>query len=163
MDSEPSFMCDAMLGGLARWLRAAGYGAVFDAHIADGELVRRSLEERLCLLTSDSGVLERYAVVQGLVRCVFVPKDQPPVQQLAHVMRELDLGLRRPRCMKCGGELEDVSLDQVEDQVPPKVRAACDRFFRCVGCGKAYWRGTHWRGIRQRLRRAVRLARGSPP
>jgi uncharacterized protein with PIN domain len=154
-DGVPGFLCDAMLGGLARWLRAAGYSAAFDVHVRDGELVRRALEQRLCLLTSDSGVMERYAVSEGLVRAVFVPMGLSPLEQLGHVMRALGLALRESLCMDCGGRLEGVALEAVSRDVPPKVREACDRFFRCEGCGKVYWRGTHWDDIRRRLRRAA--------
>ena len=39
-NSIPQFACDAMLGGLARWLRAAGYDASWHGGVADPELVR---------------------------------------------------------------------------------------------------------------------------
>lgn len=158
MSEEPAFFCDAMLGGLARWLRAAGYSARFDVHVRDGELVRRALEERRCVLTSDSGIMERYAVSGGLVRCVFVPRGLPTMRQLAHVMGALALELRDSRCMDCDGELEEVTLARVEAQVPEKVKDTCREFFRCAGCGKAYWRGTHWQSIRRRLDDARGLA-----
>jgi uncharacterized protein len=144
-----------MLGGLARWLRAAGYSALFDVHIRDGELVRRALEEGRWLLTSDSGVMERYAVSTGLARAVFVPMGLKPIEQLAHVMRTLGLPLGEPRCMDCDGLLEEVPLEEVRRHVPAKVQQACDRFFRCGGCGKVYWRGLHWEDIRRRLRAAA--------
>ncbi len=160
MKEEPTFYCDAMLGGLARWLRAAGYDTRFDAHVRDGALVRRCLEQGRCLLTSDSGLLERYAITQGLVRHVFVPRGQTPVRQLGHVMGKLGLELRPARCMDCNGELVVVKLDQVAPQVPPRAREAYDEFFRCAGCHNVYWRGTHWEDISRKLRRAAALARG---
>ncbi|MEW6747624.1 MAG: Mut7-C RNAse domain-containing protein [Planctomycetota bacterium] len=46
----PAFACDAMLKGLARWLRAFGYDATWRYGIEDGELVAHSLEERRVLL-----------------------------------------------------------------------------------------------------------------
>ncbi len=158
MDREPAFICDAMLGGLARWLRAAGYSARFDVQIRDGELVRRALEEGHCLLTSDSGILERYAVSEGLVQCVFIPLGLSPLEQLAHVLASLGLPIGAPRCMVCDGQLESVPLAQVRDRVPTKVRQARDRFFRCRGCDKVYWHGTHWERIEERLAHAAELA-----
>lgn len=158
MEGQPAFVCDAMLGGLARWLRAAGYDAWFDVHVQDGELVRRALEAGRCLLTSDTGILERYAVSEGLVRCVFVPLGLTTMQQVAHVLRALDLPVRDSRCMDCGGELTGAALDEVAAEVPPKVKEACSEFYRCAGCRKVYWRGTHWQSIQRRLREA--LAKG---
>jgi len=154
----PAFLCDAMLGGLARWLRAAGYEAEFDAHWQDGALVRQAVRRGRVLLTSDAGILERFAVTEGIARCVFIPHGLSVTEQLAHVLGELHLPLRAPRCMGCGGELVPVALEEVRQEVPEKVRRCCREFFRCARCGKVFWRGTHWRGIRQRLERAARLA-----
>ena len=163
MSGQPRFICDAMLGGLARWLRAAGYSACFDVHIADGELVRRALEEDRCLLTSDGGVMERYAVAEGIVRSVFVPRGLDTLQQLAVVLGRLGLPLRQSRCMVCDAPLADVPLARVQQMVPERVRATCRRFFLCTGCGRLYWRGTHWQSIRRRLARAERLSVGYRP
>jgi uncharacterized protein with PIN domain len=147
-----------MLGGLARWLRAAGYSAWFDVHIRDGRLVRLALEKDRWLLTSDSGLMERYAVSEGLVPCIFVPRELSPVGQLGYVLGELDLPLREPRCMDCDGELKDVPPQEVATDVPPRVLQAYRRFFRCTGCQKVYWRGTHWESIRARLAEALEMA-----
>ncbi len=152
---EPTFICDAMLGGLARWLRAAGYWSCFDSQIRDAALVRRAFEEGHCLLTSDSGVMKHHAVAEGLVESVFVPIGLSPVEQLGHVLHQRGLALRQPRCMDCGGRLVRVPLQQVEESVPPKVQQACKRFYQCGDCGKVYWRGTHWQDIRRKLRIAA--------
>jgi hypothetical protein len=159
---RPVFLCDAMLGGLARWLRVAGYEAEFDVHFEDGQLVRKALKEKKVLLTSDGGILERYAVSEGLINYVFIPRGLEVVEQLGRVLGELDLPVVEPRCMECGGELEDVALDDVVESVPAKVRRRCEEFFRCRRCGKTYWRGTHWESISRRLHRAEKLAESCP-
>src|SRR5262245_34014979 len=55
----PSFFCDAMLGGLARWLRAVGYEAAFEHGIDDGDLVSRALATGAVLLSSDRPLFNR--------------------------------------------------------------------------------------------------------
>ena len=156
----PKFVCDAMLGGLARWLRAAGYYAEFDVHVKDGEIVRKSLDEQKVMLTSDSGIMERYAVSEKLVDCIFIPVGLSPVEQLARVLRELDLPLRRSRCMDCNGELRTACLEEVRAQVPAKVAACCSEYFLCQRCKKAFWHGSHWGSITRRLNAAVEPAGG---
>ena len=147
-----------MLGGLARWLRVAGYEAEFDVHFEDGQIVRKALKEKKVLLTSDSGILERYAVSEGLINYVFIPRGLDVVEQLGRVLGELKLPVLDPRCMECGGELEDVELADVAGSVPARVRRQCEEFFRCRRCEKIYWRGTHWESISRRLHRAEKLA-----
>ncbi|MFW6457398.1 MAG: Mut7-C RNAse domain-containing protein [Planctomycetota bacterium] len=159
VDGSPRvFLCDAMLGGLARWLRAAGYEAEFDVHFDDGQLVRKAFQEMKVLLTSDSGILERYAVREGLIDYVFVPRDLEVWEQLGYVLGKMDLDLKDARCMKCGGKLEEVTLEEVIDEVPPRVRQHCTDYWVCSRCGNVYWRGTHWESISETLARALKMA-----
>src|SRR5262245_54917504 len=57
----PRFLCDASLGGLARWLRAAGYAAIAapaSGGRGSGEVLAcRAEAEGVVLLTSDIEVL----------------------------------------------------------------------------------------------------------
>ena len=147
----PVFLCDAMLGGLARWLRAAGYRAEFDVHMEDGELVRRGKEEGKIIVTSDADILARYAVREELVRTIYIPHGMSPIEQLSRVMQDMGLELRAPRCMECGGVLKGVDGETVTDRVPDRVRRRFEDFFRCAGCNKVYWRGSHWEDIQQKL------------
>jgi hypothetical protein len=148
-----------MLGGLARWLRAAGYSAEFNVHFADGEIVRRAVTEHRVLLTSDSGIMQRYAVEEGLARTVFVPRGLSVVSQLACVLAEMDLPLRPSRCMDCDGVLRPVTPEEVGERAPQKVLQRCRSFFVCESCGKLLWHGTHWLSISSRLREAQGEAR----
>ena len=157
-EDAPLFVCDAMLGGLARWLRAAGYSAEFDVHFTDGEIVRKAVAEGKVLLTSDSGIMQRYAVEEGIARTIFIPRGLPVVAQLARVLSEIGLPLLPSRCMACDGTLRPTTLDEVIEQVPEKVRRWCRRFFVCEGCGRVLWHGTHWSSISSRLRMAQRQA-----
>jgi uncharacterized protein with PIN domain len=158
-----AFLCDAMLGGLARWLRAAGYSAEFDVHAPDGALVRRALAENKLLLTSDMGIMKRYAVTSGRARVLFVPRELDVNGQLGFVLSKLDLPLLQPACMQCGGELAEVPLSDVRDAVPEKVRKHCRRYFACRRCGKLFWHGTHWTSIMKRLKRAARTVSSRQP
>jgi uncharacterized protein len=140
-----------MLGGLARWLRAAGHDASFDVGIDDGDLVRRCLEEERVLLSSDGGIFLRNVVKEGRVRALFVPRATPPEEQLAFVVRELGLAIGDARCMACSGELRAVPKEDVANDVPPRSYEAFEEFWRCESCAKVYWHGTHWQRIQNEL------------
>lgn len=154
---DPRFLCDAMLGGLSRWLRAMGYEAAFAPGIDDGELVRRAAREGAIVLSSDAPLFERKALRDGPVRGLFVPRHAPVREQLVFVMRAFALEVRAPRCMGCGGALAAVARDAVRAEVPPRALAAYDAFWRCGACAKVFWHGTHWESI-ARLREAARRA-----
>jgi uncharacterized protein with PIN domain len=54
--------------------------------------------------------------------------------------------------------LDPVSKDDVVGEVPSDSLEAYDEFWRCEGCGKVYWRGSHWRRIVEKVAEASRLA-----
>jgi len=159
-EDNPAFFCDAMLGGLARWLRAAGYDARFEYGIDDADLLARAAADGRVVLSSDGGLFARNIVKDGAVRALYVPQQLGKFEQLRFVLRALGLPLRAPRCMACGGSLAEVPKHSVTGEVPPLAFRNCDRFWRCRGCGRLLWRGTHW----QRITRLLgSLGQAGPP
>jgi len=150
-DAGPAFWCDAMLGGLARWLRAAGYDAAWVEGIDDADLLRRALADGRILLTCDSGLAVHGAIRTGRVRAVFLPPGLDKFEQLRLVLARLGLARRAPRCMACGGRLVPIPREAARPEVPPRTFAWCDAYFRCDRCAKVFWQGTHWHRIEARL------------
>jgi len=152
-EARPAFFCDAMLGGLARWLRAAGYDAEYEYGIDDGELVRRAAVGGRMILSSDGPLFERNVIRDGSVRALYIPQQLDKLQQLRFVVRRMGLRPRTEaaRCMSCGGELREVPKHAVMDEAPPLAYRGCERFWRCGRCGKLLWRGTHWQKVTRRL------------
>jgi uncharacterized protein with PIN domain len=154
-DREKLFACDAMLGSLARWLRAAGYDAFWQADIDDWDLVRRALREGRVLLSSDTGIFRIGIVRDGEVSALLVPHGLDRRGQLAWVLNRLHLQLREPRCMACGGPLRTATREQVRGRVPERTFAWIDTYEECERCGQVFWQGTHWRHITEELQAAV--------
>jgi hypothetical protein len=151
-----SFLCDAMLGGLARWLRAAGYDADFQYGIDDADLIDRAGRTGRMILTSDGPLLERNIIKNGHIRALYIPQQLSKYQQLKFVMQQLDLPLGNPRCMACGGELTGVPKHEVMGEAPPLAYRNCQDFWRCRKCAKLMWRGTHWNRITPQLEAITR-------
>ena len=149
--AAPRFVCDASLGGLARWLRAAGYEAEWAEKGGADELLRRARAGGGVLLTTDSRMMERTAIREGSVPAQWLPSDLPRIAQLKMLMRDLGLRPRAPRCMSCGGELRAVAKDEVADRIPPRTARWKDEYYLCAGCGRLYWQGTHWQRIAAQL------------
>ncbi len=151
-----AFFCDAMLCGLARWLRAGGYDAAFEHGIDDGELIRHARREGRIILSSDGGLFERNVITSGEVSALFVPRGLDKIEQLRFVLREYGLPLRPPRCMGCGGGLLEVPRHVAAGEAPPLAFRRCEKFWRCDRCGKLLWSGTHWERITKKLRDIAR-------
>jgi uncharacterized protein with PIN domain len=151
LPGEPFFLCDAGLGGLTRWLRAAGYEADWIPDVDDGVLIAEAQQRGAILVTTDSMMMERRILREGIVPALWVPPAFKMHEQLALVLRELRLPLRPPRCMHCGGKLQVVEKETMRDRIPPKTYRWLDEFFVCEKCGKLFWHGTHWQRIREQL------------
>ncbi|HEY0456093.1 MAG TPA: Mut7-C RNAse domain-containing protein [Verrucomicrobiae bacterium] len=151
-NGSPAFLCDAGLGGLARWLRAAGYEAAWPGDRAEDEaLISEAARSGAILLTTDSMMMERRVLREGIVPALWVPPAFKMREQLALVLRELRLPLREPRCMHCGGELKKVDKDTVRERIPPRTWIWLNEYFECAHCHKLFWHGTHWQRIRDQL------------
>ncbi len=172
MTDQPAparFACDAMLGGLARWLRAAGPDATVQYGIEDRALVDLARSEGRIILSSDEP-LARAIHARGLLPAdagrvpkppvgpgpyppaLFVPRGMRKLDQLRYVLGRLGLPFLDPRCMACGGELVEIPREEARREVPPKVFQSMRVFGRCGRCGKLLWGGSHWRQISARLK-----------
>jgi uncharacterized protein len=156
-ENTPRFACDAMLGVLARWLRAAGYDTSWHPHIDDWDLIRLAARAQRVLLSCDTGIFRIGIVRDGDLPALCVPNGLTAEQQLPWVLEHLHLRPREPRCMACGGALLEVGKEQVQGQVPPRSYAWQDRFWRCDRCGRVVWRGTHWQRIEATLAAVTRF------
>jgi uncharacterized protein with PIN domain len=143
--------CDAGLGGLARWLRAAGYEVFWEASVDDDELLRQARACRATILTTDSMLMERRVLRERVIPSLWLPPTLSIDEQLRLVFREFNLAARAPRCMTCGGELLPADKEANRDRIPPKTYRWLDQYFTCGRCGRLFWHGTHWRRIAEAL------------
>jgi uncharacterized protein with PIN domain len=149
------FVCDGSLGGLARWLRAAGYDTAWRPGLAGAALLEEARATGALVLTSDHEVFLRREVVSGRLPALQVSSRLGVFAQLRHVLRTLSLPLGEPRCMACGGVLQAVAKESVRERIPPRTARWKDEFFACRGCDRLLWQGTHWERIAARLRAAA--------
>lgn len=137
----PRFVLDVHLGRLARWLRMLGFDSLYRTDYDDAEIIDIAAAEHRIILTRDQGLLKNSRVTHG-----YWVRTTNPKTQLAEIVDRFDLRSRFApftRCMECNGETVACRLDDVTDQVPPKVRKRATDFRRCTACGKAYWAGSH--------------------
>jgi len=143
-----------MLGGLARWLRAAGYDTAWYPGIADWDLIRIARREGRFLLSCDTRMFEIGALRDGLLPALLIPNGLDKQEQLAFVLRRLKLPTLEPRCMACGGALAEVPKEAAKGRAPPRSAAWVERFFECTRCKRLLWQGSHWTRIAHSLESA---------
>jgi uncharacterized protein with PIN domain len=143
---ELRFVLDCHLGRLAKYLRLPGFDALYSRFGEDAELADVSHREKRVLLTMDRDLLKRSKVERG-----YLVHDANPRDQLTEVLRRFDLKESfKPfvRCLECNARLETVSKQAVLERVPERVAEWCEEFQRCTGCGRVFWKGSHYERMR---------------
>ena len=139
-NEEQRFLLDVHLGSLARRLRLLGVDTRYEADADDDALVERALGDDRVLLTKDRGLLCRRALRD---RSAYVRGDGAKAQ-MADLLDRFAPPLRPfTRCLVCNAALEDVPKSEVEPRLEPGTSRSYQRFARCRGCGRVYWRGAH--------------------
>jgi uncharacterized protein len=153
--ARTKFIVDAMLGSLARKLRALGFDTSYYKEGGDSGLIAAARTEARWILTSDRS-LALSADSKGLQGVLLRGKtDGVRLREIADAALRRGLPLVRgdSLCSKCGSELEMLSRKDVSGMVPQSVQMHHRDFFRCVGCGQVYWHGSHWKKLRSLARR----------
>ncbi len=147
------FIADAHLGGLARYLRMLGFDTLHDNTIADEDIRRLAAEERRVVLTRDRELLKcREILIGAYVRAI------KPETQLREVADRFGLvAYARPfsRCLCCNLALAPVAKESVAARLPAMVAREQAAFFRCSGCERIYWPGSHYRRMEATLSRLL--------
>jgi uncharacterized protein with PIN domain len=112
----------------------------------DTAILLQAKKERRLLLTRDKQLAERAGIEVLFIR-------SPDLDRQLAQMRD-ELGLRflegSTRCSSCGTKLTSVSKEEAAGHVPHGALESSSVFFRCNGCGRRYWDGTHWKSIVER-------------
>lgn len=149
LGTDPIFLADAHLGGLARFLRMLGFDTLHDSNYADAEIRRLAETERRIVLSRDRELLKCSEIAHGCyVRALKAEA------QLREIAERYDLAARaRPftLCLRCNAPLQPVDKVSVASIVPPQVLERQAQFSRCAACGRVYWPGSHYERMRAAL------------
>lgn len=148
------FLCDEMLKGLARWLRAAGYDVVVEADGTEDTVLleRANIEDRI-LLTRDRRFAETLPDSDGVI--LLACNDQDDC--FKEVSQKLAVNwLLKPfsRCLACNTLLIAGKAEQW-DRVPEHSRQLASQLLYCPNCDQVFWDGSHVKQMRERLQRAA--------
>lgn len=147
---EPRFLCDAMLGQLGHWLRAAGYDTLIaEQRTTDRALIARAMADRRILLTRDRKLQEIREARQHAV-LLRGERIQDLVTDITPRFRIDWLADPFSRCLVCNLRLTPAP-PLARDRLPPAVRETVNEINYCRQCDKLYWAGGHVRRMMQRL------------
>lgn len=141
-------LCDEMLAGLARWLRAAGHDtALGPAGARDRELLAQAEREGRIFVTRDRSVTQIKTTAEVWV----LPAAGLDAEAAALRARGLDWRLAPfSRCVMDNTPLESASPDDLL-RMPEESRVLPGPQRTCPACRRVYWPGSHVRRMQARL------------
>lgn len=158
-DGSPTFILDVHLGGLARYLRMAGFDTLYnnedwgDKFIAD----TGGAENRV-VLSRDIGLLKRSSVIYG-----YYVRKRNSLEQFEEIVKRYQL---QPYfspfsiCIKCNGKIRAIDKTEVAAKLEDGTKREHDKFWQCTDCKQVYWEGTHVKKMEALIKNIKNLANG---
>jgi uncharacterized protein with PIN domain len=132
------FICDVMLGKLAKYLRILGLNTIY---IRNNTMLEDYKEQGdlLCLLT-------KRKKITGYKKCIFIKSDTAK-RQLEEIRYLISPFINSEkvltRCIMCNVELIKTEKADIEQCIPEFVFHHYEAFKVCPSCKKIYWKGSH--------------------
>jgi len=145
------FLCDQMLGTLAKWLRIYGFDTYFaNSEISDDELLKISKDEDRILLTRDKKLVQR-AHKENIKNIEIKTTDVN--EQLKIVLKDLTIDKNKvlSRCILCNSVIDEIKKKDVDGKVPERVFETNEEFWFCKKCNKIYWKGSHYENMIEKM------------
>lgn len=155
--SPYSFIVDGHLASLGRDLRLLGLDTLIEEQLSDLEIIKCSNNEHRMILTRDLNLLKH-----GSARFGYWVRSTNPKKQLNEILHRFQLRKHMQpfmRCTICNGMLIEVSLEEVADKVPPKVKEWCSEYKQCNRCGKIYWKGSHYEKLKEKVEQVIEMTK----
>ena len=132
------FICDVMLGKLARFLRMLGLDAPYIRQ-GEGPGPASKEEAQSLFFTKSNAKAGRPGTV--------VVHSNDPQEQIVEIREYIEPYINRAafmtRCIECNVLLAKVSKEVVEPFVPEYIYHHHNEFRTCPSCRKVYWEGSH--------------------
>ena len=137
-----------------------GQDVTYSTQLEDSELLAIGETEHRVLLTRDSELYQR-AVSKDVA--AFYIEGKTEAEKLAALAERfnfpLAIDLASSRCPRCNGRNRLTPKEQLKGKVEANTFTYYNEFWKCSKCGRVYWQGAHWEGIRATLEEAKKIRR----
>jgi len=147
-NKKQRFLCDAMLGDIAEWLRLTGFFVFYNPEIDDNELVRIASEKGYIILTRDKELSKRKNID------VLYLKSKEFGKTIKEIFKKLKISIEEKdvfsRCPVCGEKLIKIDKEEVKIFIPIRIYEEYNEFKMCKNCEKIYWKGEKYKNLYNR-------------
>ena len=151
------FLCDQMLGNLARWLRFLGFDTIYvKNNIKDIDLLEMAYKENRIILTRDKELILRSK--KRKLRNIYINNISLD-EQLSIILKDIKTNKKTilSRCSICNTLLDKIKKKKVKNRVPNNIFNNMDEYQFCRYCNKIYWMGSHYDKIINKINRIESL------
>ncbi|MDY0232036.1 MAG: Mut7-C RNAse domain-containing protein [Candidatus Saccharicenans sp.] len=148
------FIADCMVGKLARWLRLLGFDVAYYRRIDDDKLLGLASQEKRVILTRDHELINKAKKRQSLKQRFLLIESERWEEQVEQVLDHFKLRDKinpNSRCLECNSQLKILPKARAKNLVPPFVYEQTEGFALCPGCGRIFWKGTHFQDMEKKL------------
>jgi len=146
------YLCDQMLGTLAKWLRLCGFDTFFtNSDIDDKELLDISRNENRILITRSKQIIDK-GRKKNLKIIELTTTDLDKQLEIVLKKVKIDEKLILSRCSLCNTILVTIKKEEVIDKIPKISYENSEKFWFCSKCKKYYWMGSHFDNILMKIK-----------
>ncbi len=143
------FLCDEMLGSLAKWLRILGYDTKYIKNINDKKIIEIAEKEGRIVITRDKLLAKKS-------KGIYI-NEKDIEKQLKKVVKCLNLNIEKEkiltRCTICNIKVVRIEKEKVKGKVPEYVWNNNENFWICPTCNRIYWIGSHWNKMEETIKK----------
>ncbi len=145
---KPKFILTVELGRLAKWLRILGYDAVVYKSVNLHAIIRLAKKQRRTFVTRSKKKIKSTQLYAKMLI-----KSENYLEQLREMKDHVKLNEEYifTRCLICNNLLINISKKKIIRFIPEFVICNNNDFKICRKCGKIYWKGTHYKEMKNEL------------
>lgn len=140
------FIADVNVIRLGRLMIFLGFDVLYSSRLDDTDIASIAEQQQRIVLTRDTQMLKRNQIVYA--RRV---REDRPYDQLIEIVQFFGLQKHArsfSRCVICNRSLAKVEKVKVIHRLEPKTKKYFHSFKECPGCGKIYWKGSHYENLK---------------
>ncbi|MDW3229757.1 MAG: Mut7-C RNAse domain-containing protein, partial [Acidobacteriota bacterium] len=136
------------------WLRLLGFDVAYYRRIDDDKLLGLASQEKRVILTRDHELINKAKKRQSLKQRFLLIESERWEEQVEQVLDHFKLRDKinpNSRCLECNSQLKILPKARAKNLVPPFVYEQAEGFALCPGCGRIFWKGTHFQDMEKKL------------
>ena len=145
------FFVDAMLGNIAKKLRLLGFDSEYFSDIDDSKLLEKSKNENRTIISKDHNLIKRAEKIG--ISSIYITQENE-IEQFQQILEKTNLEFSEisgdiARCPKCNFTTSQIKKSEIINEIPQRILDYHNKFWKCDGCNKIYWEGTHIKNLQE--------------